>query len=187
MIGKLKEALPLSGGEWLVSFTTRVNPGQIFDDLKDQEVRIEIKKASGKRSIDASRFCWAMCTDIGNALRPPVPKEEVYRRAIREVGKYSMMLMQNDAVPLFQDIWSQRGTGWFAEVIDDSKKNPGCKVIFAYYGTSTYTVDEMSLVLDWLKDNMEQMGLPIPLSKGEEQRMLEQWVRGKAAENGKAS
>ena len=108
-------------------------------------------------------------------MRPPVPKEEVYRRAIREVGKYSMMLMQNDAVPLFQDIWSQRGTGWFAEVVDDSKKNPGCKVIFAYYGTSTYTVEEMRVLLDWLVDQAEQMQIPIPLSKAEQEQMLERW------------
>ena len=174
MIGKLKERMRLAGGEWLVTFTTRDDPGQMFDDLKGEAVKVEIRKASGKRSIDASRFCWAMCTDIGNALRPPVPKEEVYRKAIREVGKYSMMLMQNDAVPLFQDIWSQRGTGWFVEVIDDSKKNPGCKVIFAYYGTSTYTVEEMSRLIDYLVDDAKQMGLPIPASK-EQEEMLNAW------------
>ena len=40
MIGKLKDLLRLSGGEWIVSFTTRDDPGQIFDDLKDATVKV---------------------------------------------------------------------------------------------------------------------------------------------------
>ena len=186
MIGKLKDLLRLQGGEWLVSFTTREDPGQIFDNMKDQPVRVEIKKASGKRSKDANAFCWAMCSDIGNAIKPPVPKEEIYRKAIREVGEYEPLPIKAEAVPTFCERWASKGTGWFAEVIDDSKL-PGYKLIFAYYGTSTYTVDEMGRVLEWLKDNMEQMGLLIPLSKEEEQKLLEHWGQRKVVEDGKAS
>ena len=46
MIGKLKELFPLQGGEWLMSFVTRDDPGNLFDDLKDQPVRVDIRKAS---------------------------------------------------------------------------------------------------------------------------------------------
>ena len=175
MKGKLKEMLTLTGGEWLISFTTRENPVSMFHRMKDKTVSIEIKKANNPRSNDANAFCWAMCTDIGNAMRPPVPKETVYRQAIRDVGKHAIMLMQNEAVETFQKIWEQKGIGWFADVVDDSKKNPGCKVIFAYYGTSTYDTAEMSRVLDYLKQDMESMGLPIPLSKEEEERMMRSW------------
>ena len=50
--------------------------------------------------------------------------------------------------------------------------------MFSYCGSSTYTVSEMSRLIDYLKDEMEQMGLMIPISKAEEERLLEQW--GKA-------
>ena len=46
MTGRLKDLYRLQGGEWLMSFTTREDPGQMFDDLKDQAVKIDIKKAS---------------------------------------------------------------------------------------------------------------------------------------------
>ena len=177
MIGKLKDLMRTQGGEWVVSYTTTADPRQLFDELKDKEVNVEIKKASKKRSKTANDFCWAMCTDIGNAIRPPIPKEEVYRRAIRDVGRYSMMLMEEKAVETFQKIWGGRGIGWFAEVVDDSKKNPGCKIVFAYYGTSTYDVQEMSRVLDYLKQDMDSMGLKIPVSKEEEERMMAAWGR----------
>ena len=61
MIGKLKELLRLSGGEWLVSFTTRADPRLIFDKLHDKEVDVDIKRAYKRLSKTANDFMWAMC------------------------------------------------------------------------------------------------------------------------------
>ena len=176
MIGKLKDLLRLAGGEWVVSFTTRADPVKLFDNLKDQEVSVEIKKASSHRSKNANDFMWAMCTDIGKALRPPLPKEMVYRQAIRDVGEYAPLPIRADAVDTFCERWASKGTGWFAEVVDDSKLK-GYKLVFAYYGSSTYTADEMSRLLDYLKQDMDNMGLQIPLSKEEEARVMERWQK----------
>ena len=170
MDGRLREPLMLSGGEWLMSFTTRGDAGKIFDTFRDADVEIEIKKPSRKRSKDANAMCWAMCHDIGNALRPPVPKEEVYRRAIREVGEYEPLPIRADAVETFQRRWSAKGTGWFAEVIDDSKI-PGYKLVFAYYGSSTYDTAAMSKLIDYLVDDAKQMGIPIPASREQEEAL----------------
>ena len=180
MIGKLKKLLRLAGGEWVVSFTTRSDPRVIFDLLKDQEISVEIKKASKARSKTANDFMWAMCSDIGKALRPPVPKDEVYRRAIRDVGEYEPLPIRADAVETFCERWSSKGTGWFAEVIDDSKLK-GYKLVFAYYGSSTYTSEELSRVIDYLRQDMENMGIPIPLSKEDEKRVLERWGKGQSS------
>lgn len=174
MIGKLKDLLRTAGGEWVVSFTTRADPREIFDKFQDQDVSIEIKKAAKHRTKTANDFCWAMCSDIGNALRPPIPKEEVYRRAIKDVGKFETLHIREDAVETFRGIWYERGVGWFTEVVDYSAV-PGCKVVFAYYGSSTYTTEEMSRLLDYLKQDMVNMGLAIPVSKEEEERMMAQW------------
>ena len=35
----------------------------------------------------------------------------------------------------------------------------------------------MKVLLDWLVDQCQQMGIKIPLSKAEEQEMLERWGR----------
>ena len=178
MTGKLKEIICLAGGEWLVSFTTRVNPVNMFYRLQNAEVDVDIKKVSRRRTKTANDFCWAMCTDIGNALTPPIPKEEVYREAIKAVGKFETMHMRAEAVDMFREIWSQRGVGWQTAVIDYSDI-PGCKIVFAYYGSSTYNTEEMSRLISYLKQDMENMELPIPISKEEEERLLAQW--GKAS------
>lgn len=184
MIGKLKELLRTAGGEWVVSFITRADPRDLFDSLKDKDVSVEIKKASKKRSKTANDFCWAMCTDLGNAMR--IPKEEVYRAAISEVGKFETMHMRSEAIPTFRSIWGQRGIGWFTEVVDYSPM-PGCKVVFAYYGSSTYSVPEMSLLLDHLKQDMAALNLPIPVSKEEEERMMQAWGKAYSKERNAVS
>jgi len=176
MDGRLREPYRLSGGEWLVSFVTRGDAGKIYDQLKDAEVEVEIKKRSRKRSRDANSMAWALCTDIGNALRPPLPKEEVYRRAIRDVGEYEPLPIREDAVETFRRRWAEKGTGWFAEVIDDSKL-PGYKLVFAYYGSSTYDTAAMSRLLDYLVDDARQMGLRIPASR-EQEEALSAWETG---------
>lgn len=176
MIGKLKEIMRTPGGDWVVSFITRADPRPIFDEFTDKPVNVEIKKASKEKTKAMNDFLWAMCTDIGKALRPPIPKNEVYRMAIKDVGKFDTLHMIPEAIGEFRARWERGGTGWITEVVDYSPI-PGYKCVFAYYGISMYDRDELSILIDYLKQDMENMGLPIPFSKEEEERMLTAWQK----------
>ncbi|MCR5565997.1 MAG: hypothetical protein K6F61_04035 [Clostridiales bacterium] len=186
MIGKLKDLMRMPSGEWVLSFTTKADPRLVFDKLKDTEVDVEIKKHYRHRSKTANDFMWAMCTDIGRALNPPIPKEEVYQRALWEtrdaIGAFDTMHMRADAIPTFRIIWGQRGTGWFTEVIDYSDI-PDCKVILAFRGSSTFDSRQMSVLIDYLKQDMVNMELPIPFSKEEEERMMLAWGKAYSKQN----
>ena len=173
MIGKLTNIQRLFGGEWVLSFSTTADAGAVYDKLKDTDVDVEIKKHNPKRSRDANNFAWALCTDIGKALTPPIPKEEVYRKAIRDVGEYEPLPIREDAVETFKSRWSAHGTGWFAEVVDNSKLK-GYKLVFAYYGSSTYDSSAMSRLIDYLVDEAQQLNLVIP-AKQEQEEMLKSW------------
>lgn len=167
MNGRLKDIVRGMNGEWIVSFATRDNPVSLFYRLKDFDVDVEIKKFTKSRSLEANAFMWSLCTLIGNAMKPPVPKEVVYRKAIRDVGEYEPLPIKEEAVETFLARWQTKGTGWFAEVKDDSKLK-GYKLVFAYYGSSTYDTASMSRLIEYLIDDMEQMGIPIPASKEQE-------------------
>lgn len=173
MTGKLRDILPLAGGEWVVSFTTRDDPRETYDRLRNDEIRVDIKKATKGRSKDANAFCWALCSDIGKALTPPVEKEYVYRMAIKAVGVYTPVTVVVWDVDTIRRRWEGHGTGWVVDVVDDA--GIGKKLIHLYYGSSTYTVQEMRILLDWLIDQCQQMQLPIPLSKADEEEMLGRW------------
>ena len=173
MIGQLKDMTKSRDGKWIISFVTPEDFTPTFDTLFGKDVSVEIKKHNPKRSKTANDFCWALCTDIGKAIVPPVPKEMVYRRAIRDVGEYEPLPIKEEAVETFQRRWSSKGIGWFAEVVDDSKI-PGYKLVFAYYGSSTYDTASMARLLDYLVQDAMNMGLKIPTSK-EQEEMLKEW------------
>lgn len=174
MIGKLKDLTRNMDGSWNLTVTVNGDCRAIWDKLHTKDVDIDLKQHRDKRSRAANDFCWALCTDIGKALRPPLPKEEVYRRAIRDVGEYEPFPVKETAVERFQTRWAEKGVGWFADVIDDSKL-PGYKLVFAYYGSSTYDTKAMSILIDYLVDDAEQMGLAIPLGKEEMERLKNDW------------
>lgn len=173
MTGKLRDLTVNRDGTQNVTVTVSSDFSKDFDKLRDQTVTVEIKKAAKGRSLDANAFCWALCDLIGKAMTPPLPKEEVYRTAIRAVGVFTPVTVIAWDVPTIKRRWESHGVGWFLEVVDDA--GTGRKLIRLYYGSSTYTVQEMQTLLEFLKDEVHQMELAIPLSKEEEKRMLERW------------
>ena len=175
MTGKLRDLTINRDGSQNVTVTVFGDFTKAFDSLKDKPVNVEIKKAEKGRSRDANAFCWALCSDIGKAMTPPLPKEEVYRMAIKAAGVYWQTTIPSFHIDTVRRRWEDHGTGWVFEVVDDDE--PGRKLCDLYFGTSTYTVSEMRTLLDWLVDQAEQMELKIPLSKREEEEMLERWGR----------
>ena len=173
MTGKLRDLTVNRDGTQNVTVTVNSDFTQAYETLKDKPITVEIKKASKSRSKDANAFCWALCSEIGRAMTPPQDKEDVYRMAIKAVGVYTEVTLFLWDVKTVARRWSDHGTGWFMEVVDDA--GTGKKRVRLYYGSSTYSVDEMRVLLEWLLEEVRQMELPIPLSKKEEQEMLERW------------
>ena len=174
MNGRLKDMTINRDGTQNITVTVADDFSRAFDSLKDQEIEVEISKRKRKRTLSANDFAWALCTDIGRAMNPPLSKEDVYRMAIKAVGVYTPYPLKAEDVETVQRRWNSHGTGWFIEIIDDSKI-PGYKKIHMYYGSSTYTVEEMRVLIDWLVDQAEQMELSIPISKKREEELLQGW------------
>jgi hypothetical protein len=148
-------------------------------DMKDKKYQAEIKEYRKNRSLDANALCWVICNEIANAIGST--KEDVYRKNIREVGVYTPLPIKAEAVEDFQRIWQGHGIGWFTEVIDDSKL-PGYKLIFAYQGSSVYSVSEMKRLIDNLIQDAKAVGIEV-ISESERHLLLEDW--GKKDEGGK--
>ena len=173
MKGKLRDLTVNRDGSQNVTVTVFDDFSTAYDALKDKEITVEIKKASNGRSRDANAFCWALCSGIGKALTPPVPKDDIYRMAIKAVGVYIDKELYLWDVPTVRRRWESHGVGWLFEVVDDA--GTGKKLCNLYFGSSTYTVDEMRTLIDWLVDQCRQMELPIPLSKKQTEELLERW------------
>lgn len=111
----------------------------------DPNKEYEIKEHKNKRSLDANGYCWVLCKKIADKLH--ITKEEVYRKNIKEMGKYEILPIRNEAVSTFINAWTSKGIGWICESLAKSKFD-GFTNLIAYYGSSVYDSKEMALLLD---------------------------------------
>lgn len=128
---------------------------QDFAGLKEHDVSIEVKRWRKKRSLDANAYAWVLMDKIAQATG--VPKTEVYRQAIREIGGVSdIVAVPDNAVDKFREGWSKQGIGWQTEILDSK---PGYKRIVVYYGSSTYDTQQMAALIDSLVQEAQALGI----------------------------
>lgn len=105
----------------------------------------DITRRASKRSLNANAYCWTLIDKLAEVTG--VPRSEVYRRAIKEVGGVSdTICMKSEAVETFRRVWEAHGLGWQTDVYPS--KFPGCTNVVAYYGSSCYTTAQMSRLID---------------------------------------
>ncbi len=137
---------------------------------KEKELAVEVKQYRHKRSLDANAYCWQMCQKIAEVIRST--KEEVYKKAIREVGQFETLAVQEGAAEQFIKVWNSRGLGWYAEEM--GSKLSGCKKIIAYYGSSCYDTRSMSILIDFIVGEAKELGVET-LTPEEITRMNQEW------------
>lgn len=98
-------------------------------------------------------------------------KEDVYRKAIKDVGEYVDMVMSAEAVESFGRAWRSKGVGWVTELVDDA---PGGKLVRAYYGSSVYDTAAMSRLIDWLLQEAKELDIEV-ISERERSLLLANW------------
>lgn len=141
-----------------------------FAELKEHDVSIEVKRWRKKRSLDANAYAWVLIDKIAQATG--IPKTEVYRQAIREIGGVSdIVAVPDNAVDKFREGWSKQGIGWQTEILDSK---PGYKRIVVYYGSSTYDTKQMSALIDSLVQEAQALGIET-LPPAEIVRLNSQW------------
>lgn len=125
--------------------------------LKDEkEYEICIKEVKKKRSINANNYCWALISQIANLLK--IPKEDVYRGYIRDIGVSKTMEVNEEAVPIMVKSWNMHGTGWIVDVLDYGK-HEGFKLLNIYFGSSCYDTEQMSRFIDAIVTDCKELGI----------------------------
>lgn len=121
----------------------------------DAEYDIEIKKHRQHRSLNANAYMWVLAEKIADVTHST--REEVYRKAIREVGKFTDVAVSNKATGDLVKGWSNKGIGWFTDTFDSRLAN--CNRVRLYYGSSSYNTKEMSRLIDDLVDEAKTLNI----------------------------
>ncbi len=140
-----------------------------LEEFQDKKLSLEVKKAN-KRSTTANGYAWVLLGELQEKLK--IPKEELYKKYIRECGIFEVIPIRNDAIPKFTESWKQNGLGWICET--GPSKLKGYTNVMAYYGTSVYTKEEMAVLLGSIVDDCIEQGIPTK-RREDINSLIEEW------------
>ena len=137
---------------------------------QDNTKKYEVKEYKEKRSLDANAYAWVLLEKLQDRLH--IPKEEIYRDLIRNIGSYEVVPIKNEALSKFKQAWSKNGLGWITDTT--KSKLEGYTNVIAYYGSSIYNTKEMSRFIELIIQECEQLHIETR-SKEEIDSLLESW------------
>ncbi len=145
---------------------------EMLDELKGLEkLTLKFGKFKQKRSLDANAYCWTLIGKIAEKTR--VPKDEVYREAIRGIGgNYDVVCIKEEAADSLRSAWARNGLGWQTDTM--LSKIDGCTNVVLYYGSSTYDTEQMSRLIENIIQDCKALGIETK-SQAEIDSLIKQW------------
>ena len=137
---------------------------------QDKTKKFEVKEYKEKRSLDSNAYCWVLLGKLQDKLQ--IPKEEIYKDLIKNIGSYEIVPIRNEAVEKFRRSWSKNGLGWITETMKSKLK--GFTNVITYYGSSSYNTAEMSKLIELVVQECQQLGIETK-PKEEIESLLESW------------
>jgi len=141
---------------------------------KGKAFEIEIKQKRNKRTMTANGYLWFLCDRLAEKLK--IGKEEVYKKAVKEVGYFVTGIFEPWQVEDMQNYWESRGIGWFCENMGFTED--GRQEVMMYYGTSVYDSKQMARIIDNVIDECKEQGIET-LPEEELKQLLGSWENGK--------
>lgn len=157
-------------GDWLCIQTGKAR--RILDGLKSgKDYDVEIKEHREKRSLDANAYFWVLVDRLAEKTR--IPKTDIYRSYIREIGgNHEMVCVIDAAVDKLRRGWEHNGLGWQTDTMPS--KIPNCTNVILYYGSSTYNTRQMSHLIDMAVQDCQEQGIET-LPPEKLAGMMEEW------------
>lgn len=142
-----------------------------FKQLEDKELDgyvLTLKKPKNK-SLNANAYMWVLCDKIAKKLN--IAKEDVYRKAVREVGEFMDIMIEAGKENEFEKAWSKNGLGWFCETMMVRREHT---VYRCYSGSSEYDAEQLRRLVDYVVEEAKELKIPVetPL---EIERLINLW------------
>ena len=148
---------------------------EVIEQLKNEDkLDIDIKKYRKKRSLDANAYCWVLCDKIAKEISKDgiiTTKEDIYKDAIKNIGTFEPMIVEEKAYNNFKRIWEKQGLGFLIQEVTRKDK---CVKVHCYYGSSTYDSKEMSLLIELLVEEAKQLNIEVKTEQ-EIESLLSTW------------
>lgn len=149
-----------------VKLTLEINaiPADV-EKMLNKDLRCSLKGWREKRSLDANAYCWKLITEIADTVK--LSKDEVYLDMLKHYGQSEIISVISTVDP--------KGYFKYYEAIGKGKVNGTEFTHYKIYkGSSEYDTREMSILIDGIVREAEQLGIPT-ITPQEAERMKEMW------------
>lgn len=170
-------------GQAVLQLTAACRPYQLAAELtelsealnKGKALRLDLSIWRQKRSLSANAYLWVLCQRIAEKMGNGLSKEEVYRRQVQEVGCFDVVEIRKEAWPNLQQHWQRQGLGYQVELAGEDQEK-GTVTALCYFGSSVYDSKEMSLLLEAVIQECQNLGIETRPEE-EIQAMLGEWEK----------
>ena len=138
--------------------------------FKNENKAVEIKEYKKSRSLDANAYLWLLLAKLQDKLS--IPKEDIYKKYIKEIGSYEIVPIKNEALSKFCEAWHRNGLGWITDTTPS--KLDGFTNVLAYYGSSSYDTKEMARLINSVVEDCQEQNIETK-SDSEIQSLLSKW------------
>ena len=154
LTGKIQN-LALDFATRKATLTLSINEEQaaknMYDDLHEcEKLSIKIDKYREKRSLNANNYAWALMNEIGNVTR--MSKDDVYLKMLKRYG-------QSEKFSALADVPFGAFVKYYDEIGESSLNGKLFKHYRAYKGSSEFDTREMSIFLDGVISEAEELGI----------------------------
>jgi hypothetical protein len=121
---------------------------RLVDDLKGKDLDCDIKVHRERRSLTANAYAWQLMSQIGKAINPPIPNDEVYEIMLRRYAPVTIVsVLKGVNLADYID---------HAELYSEGAETNEWRV---YKGSSQYDSKEMSVFISGVKSEAESLGI----------------------------
>ena len=151
-------SLDLCSGKLLVQLLAdRSAEGVLSEFTEGQELEVNMKRYSPKRSTNANAYMWTLIGDLAHLMK--TTSNEIYLTYIRDYGKRTVSPIEEDMAELMIQAWGEKGLGYIAERMPRDSKLEGYVNIVFYFGTHLYSKEEFSALLEQIVDDCKEHGI----------------------------
>nr|DAH73007.1 MAG TPA: NinB protein [Caudoviricetes sp.] len=132
----------------------------IIQKIKSGKYEFVFRKKKKTKSVSANAYMWVLCDEIARILQST--KDEVYKQAVANVGVFFPLSCESAAFAKACAVWESQGAGFFCNI---TREQDGRTEFNAYVGSSKYTQEELSRLIEELVAEAENLGIDTKASR----------------------
>jgi hypothetical protein len=167
---------PHVNGGVLVSFHSldMAYKQELLHKYENGNYEVSITKKREARSLDANAYLWVLIGKISFHKDIVLSKINVYKEAIKDYGVSAIIPIKNEQMKDILRWHVDAKLGNSFDIIGACKNFEDYTNVRFFYGSSGYTKDQMSRLIDGVVADCKDLGIET-LTPSEIERMKEEW------------